>query len=118
MLCALIVQMPSTATLCSCFSRLTSQLAKSSLDDLGGSENQLDPASALLYEAFADIADCFTAVSLANNIPQVQLLLTSTSTSKAFLGRKLATFKTCLGTSTMSHTGMHGMNAIVFVPSN
>ena len=68
MLCALIVQMPSTATLCSCFSRLTSQLAKSSLDDLGGSENQLDPASALLYEAFADIADCFTAVSLANNI--------------------------------------------------
>ncbi|KAK9902804.1 hypothetical protein WJX75_006575 [Coccomyxa subellipsoidea] len=65
-------EMPSTATLCSCFSRLTSQLAKSSLDDLGGSENQLDPASALLYEAFADIADCFTAqVELQTNSADV-----------------------------------------------
>jgi len=55
--------MPSTASLCDCFSQLKSELAKASLDALSNSGSQLDPASALVYEAYADIADCFTKVS-------------------------------------------------------
>jgi hypothetical protein len=56
-------QIASTGSVCSCYGRLQKALVRTSLNQLNGAGNSVDPAAALLYEAVADIADCFVAVS-------------------------------------------------------